>query len=65
MPLYTYECVKCGCEQEEIHGMMETPEIKCNKCNSPTQKIISGKGTFAVRFTTNDGMGYTSTANGS
>jgi len=31
---YDYYCPKCGQEQEEIHGMMETPEIKCKNCNT-------------------------------
>lgn len=39
--IYDYQC-KCGNVQEEIHGMNEVPEIKCTKCSTVMQRIISG-----------------------
>ncbi len=42
MPTYEYECNSCQSIQEVHHGMMETPEIKCEKCGKSTRKIISG-----------------------
>lgn len=38
MPTYNYECEKCGNVQEEFHGMMESPKIKCTKCKSTKTK---------------------------
>ena len=32
MAKYEYRCPKCLNDQEEIHGMNETPEIVCNTC---------------------------------
>lgn len=40
--IYDYECKNCSNVQEEIHGMNETPEIKCSKCSTIMQRIISG-----------------------
>ena len=40
--LYEYECKNCGNIQEEIHGMNENPEIKCSKCQTIMQRIITG-----------------------
>ena len=34
MPRYDYECEKCGNVQEEVHGMKESPKVKCVKCGS-------------------------------
>jgi putative FmdB family regulatory protein len=32
MAMYDYRCFECGNEQEEKHGMNETPEIECREC---------------------------------
>ncbi|MDO8640898.1 MAG: hypothetical protein Q7R33_05090 [Nitrosarchaeum sp.] len=44
--IYEYEC-ECGHVQEEIHGMNESPEIKCERCRCiMRQKITGGAGTI-------------------
>jgi putative FmdB family regulatory protein len=40
MPTYDYQCQDCGEVQEEFHSMSSDPEIKCDKCSSPCQKVI-------------------------
>ena len=40
---YDYLCPECGHVEEDIqHGMTETPEIKCPKCDTLMGQIISG-----------------------
>lgn len=34
MPLYEYECNKCGNIVTDLHAHNETPEIICNQCSS-------------------------------
>jgi putative FmdB family regulatory protein len=38
---YDYFCDKCGHEEEQIHGMLEKPEIHCPQCNAIMEKMIS------------------------
>lgn len=40
MPTYSYECTECGFDFELFHGMLEQPEVKCEKCNANCQKLI-------------------------
>ena len=40
MPTYDYACQNCGVVEEHIHGMNETPEIKCG-CGTVMEKIFS------------------------
>lgn len=40
MPSYDYECDICKYQQEEVHGMMEEPQIKCAVCGGPCKKVI-------------------------
>ncbi len=48
MAFYQYECDTCHHIQEEMHGMNETPEIKCEKCGKLCSKNITGGA--AVHF---------------
>jgi putative FmdB family regulatory protein len=41
MPNYDYECT-CGELKEVSHRMAEAPDVKCDKCDSKMEKIISG-----------------------
>ena len=37
---YDYYCPNCNFEKEEIHGMTETPEIICEKCNTKMRRAF-------------------------
>jgi len=39
---YDYYCPECGYEQEEMHGMTETPEVICPKCSCKMKIKING-----------------------
>ena len=43
MPLYDYECSKCGTIEEVQHTVSEIGkiEILCNDCNLPMKKMLS------------------------
>ncbi len=42
MPIYEYECEKCGAVVEMMHGMSEKPPTtKCAKCKGKLQRLIS------------------------
>ena len=41
MPIYEYMCKKCGAVVEKIHGMNETPKVKCEECGGASQRKIS------------------------
>ncbi len=42
MPIYEYECEKCGTVVEMMHGMSEKPPTtKCAKCKGKLQRLIS------------------------
>lgn len=34
MPIYVYECRKCGAEIEEIQKMSDPPPSQCEKCGA-------------------------------
>jgi len=40
---YDYKCIDCNNVQEEMHGMNDSPTIKCKKCSSEnTKKLVTG-----------------------
>jgi putative FmdB family regulatory protein len=54
MPFYDYQCRDCENVQEEVHGMTQTPKIKCSACKSKNiSKMISGN--VGVKF---NGSGF-------
>ena len=56
--IYEYECTECKHVQEEIHGMNEKPEIKCEKCfSTKMQRTITGGSGFILK-----GDGFYSTS---
>jgi putative FmdB family regulatory protein len=57
MAVYDYKCDACENVQEEMHGMKEMPEIKCNNCGSIMHKLISGGTGFILK-----GDGFYSTS---
>jgi len=41
MPIYEYECTKCGHVHEIMQKMSDKPLSKCPQCSGKLQKIIS------------------------
>lgn len=48
MPIYEYECTKCGAIQEAWQKMTDKPLKKCDKCSGKLQKLIS-QSTFHLK----------------
>ena len=47
MPLYEYQCKKCGHRFEKIQKFSDKPVKKCPQCGGPVEQIISAP---AVQF---------------
>jgi len=47
MPLYEYQCKKCGHRFEKIKKFSDKPEKKCPECGGPVEQTISAP---AVQF---------------
>lgn len=47
MPLYEYECTKCGERAEIIQRMSDPPHALCPKCGSDMKKLMSAP---AIQF---------------
>jgi putative FmdB family regulatory protein len=47
VPLYEYECEKCGHRFEKIQKFSDPPVDKCPKCGSPVHKLMSSP---AIQF---------------
>ena len=47
MPLYEYQCKKCGNRLEKIQKFSDKPLTKCPDCGGPMEKVISAP---AVQF---------------
>jgi putative FmdB family regulatory protein len=41
MPIYEYECTKCGKMSEAIQRFSDPPLTKCSQCNGELHKLIS------------------------
>ena len=45
MPIYEYECKKCGHQMEALQRMSDDPLKDCPECNAPElKKMISAAG---------------------
>jgi len=47
VPIYEYECSKCGHRFEVIQRISDAPIKKCEKCKGKTEKLISSP---AIQF---------------
>ena len=47
MPLYEYQCKKCGHRFEKIQKFSDKPVKKCSECGGPVEQTISAP---AVQF---------------
>ena len=50
MPIYEYECEKCGGIVEKFQNFSDKPLKKCEKCSGKLHKIIS-QSTFHLKGT--------------
>ncbi len=41
MPIYEYQCTKCGDEFDAIQSFSDRPLRKCKKCGGKLEKLIS------------------------
>ncbi|MDQ7005905.1 MAG: zinc ribbon domain-containing protein [Acidobacteriota bacterium] len=41
MPIYEYQCQKCGHEFEKIQKFSDRPVRRCPECGGKTEKLIS------------------------
>ena len=41
MPIYEYECKKCGQVEEAIQKFSDRPLTKCSHCSGKLQKLVS------------------------
>jgi putative FmdB family regulatory protein len=44
MPIYEYECEKCGAHAEYLQSMSEAPKTTCEKCGGALHRVISPSG---------------------
>ncbi len=44
MPIYEYECEKCGTHAEYLQSMSEAPKSVCEKCGGKLVRVISPSG---------------------
>jgi len=47
MPIYEYQCTKCGCRSEAFQKVNDPRLSKCKKCGGPLKKLISSP---AIQF---------------
>jgi putative FmdB family regulatory protein len=50
MPIYEYECDKCGHHVEALQKITDGPIIDCDQCHSKMKKLIS-QSTFHLKGT--------------
>lgn len=47
MPLYEYQCLKCGTLSQKIQKFSDSPLTKCEKCGGKLERLISSP---AIQF---------------
>ena len=50
MPIYEYECTKCGKIEEVLQNFSDKPLTKCHSCTGKLQKLVS-QSTFHLKGT--------------
>jgi putative FmdB family regulatory protein len=41
MPIYEYQCRKCGCRMEVFQKFSDPPLTQCEECKGKVRKLIS------------------------
>lgn len=49
MPIYEYRCSDCGQEFEVLHGINETPRLRCDKCQGANVTRLMSTGAFVFK----------------
>ena len=64
MPIYEYECLRCGNIEEALQKISDKPLIKCSHCSGKLQKLISqssfhlkGSGWYVTDYASKSGKG--------
>ena len=62
MPIYEYECTKCGSIQEVLQRFSDKPLTKCPNCSGKLHKLVSqstfhlkGNGWYATDYANKSG----------
>lgn len=63
MPIYEYECEKCGHHMEALQKISDPPVSECEVCSSSVKKLIS-QSTFHLKGTGWYVTDYTSKSSG-
>ena len=50
MPIYEYECSKCGHHVEALQKISDPPILECDQCHASMKKLIS-QSTFHLKGT--------------
>jgi putative FmdB family regulatory protein len=50
MPIYEYECTKCGKIEEVLQNFSDKPLTKCRSCSGKLHKLVS-QSTFHLKGT--------------
>ena len=50
MPIYEYECIKCGNIEEVLQKFSDKPLTKCQHCSGKLNKLVS-QSTFHLKGT--------------
>ena len=50
MPIYEYECIKCGNVEEVLQNFSDKPLTKCQSCAGKLNKLVS-QSTFHLKGT--------------
>jgi len=62
MPIYEYECTKCGNQKEALQKFSDSPLTECEMCHGKLKKIIShntfhlkGSGWYVTDYASKSG----------
>jgi len=72
MPLYEYQCKKCGHRFEKIQKFSDKPVKKCPNCGGPVEQLLSapavqfkGSGWYVTDYARKPSAGSSSSASSS
>jgi putative FmdB family regulatory protein len=49
MPIYEYECTKCGNRFEQLEETTSPPRAACPKCGAKAKRLISGGAAILMK----------------